>query len=119
MILLISASQVAKITLSALFVLVIFEVGSHFMPGLAWTMILLFMLPHVARMTAHTTTLSHCFRWGGGGVSRKFCLGWPWNIALQISAWSDVPIQLWFNQLLQEWNRINMVQSMATQGLLL
>jgi hypothetical protein len=33
-------------SLPALFVLVIFEIGSHFIPRLAWTVILLFVLPH-------------------------------------------------------------------------
>jgi hypothetical protein len=35
----------------ALLALVIFEIGSHFMPGLAWTVILPFMLPCRAKMT--------------------------------------------------------------------
>jgi hypothetical protein len=37
-------------------VLVIFEIGSYFMPGLAWTVILLFVLPHIAGMTG----MHHC-----------------------------------------------------------
>jgi hypothetical protein len=35
-------------TLPALFVLVIFEIGSQFMPWFAWTMIFLFVCPQVA-----------------------------------------------------------------------
>jgi hypothetical protein len=34
------------------FALVIFETGSHFMPVLAWSVILLFVLPYIAGMTA-------------------------------------------------------------------
>jgi hypothetical protein len=35
----------------ALFVLGVFEIGSHFMHGTAWIVILLFVLPHVDGMT--------------------------------------------------------------------
>jgi hypothetical protein len=52
------------VTPPAFFVLVIFEIGSQFMPRLGWTMILLFVLPCVAGMTVHTSTSSHCVRWG-------------------------------------------------------
>jgi hypothetical protein len=35
----------------ALFALVILEIGSHFMPGLAWTSVLLVVLLYIAGMT--------------------------------------------------------------------
>jgi hypothetical protein len=38
-------------TLPALFVLIIFEIGSHFIPRLDWTTVNLFVLPSVAGMT--------------------------------------------------------------------
>jgi hypothetical protein len=40
----------------AVFALVIFEIWSSFMPGPAWTAILLFMLPHLAGMAS----VCHC-----------------------------------------------------------
>jgi hypothetical protein len=43
--------------------LVIFEIGSCFMPRWAWTMILLCMLPQIARMTGPPC---HWLRWGEG-----------------------------------------------------
>jgi hypothetical protein len=41
---------ITPVMLPALFALVIFEIGSHFMPGPAWTVIFLFVLPCIARM---------------------------------------------------------------------
>jgi hypothetical protein len=57
-----SSSQLFKMADSfvCFFALVILEIGSCFMPRLAWTVILIFMLPHVAGMTGmqnHTQPL--------------------------------------------------------------
>jgi hypothetical protein len=44
----------------ALFVLVVFEIGSHFILGSAWATILLFVISHVDKMTSayhHTNPL--------------------------------------------------------------
>jgi hypothetical protein len=51
---LLSTLSTTWITLSALFMLSIFEIGSHSMPGLAWTVILLFVLPGMTG--AHRST---------------------------------------------------------------
>jgi hypothetical protein len=44
--------------------LVIFEIGSHFMPVLTWMAVLLFVLPHLAGLTAAHHRTSHWLRWG-------------------------------------------------------
>jgi hypothetical protein len=49
------------VTLPALFVLVIFEIGSCFMLRPDWTMIFLFVLPCVLRWQMHA---SHWLKWG-------------------------------------------------------
>jgi hypothetical protein len=54
-----------------LFALLIFKMGSHFMTWLAWTIMLLFVLPHVAGRTGvhhHAQPLIEM------GVSQTFCL---------------------------------------------
>jgi hypothetical protein len=50
----------------AVFMLITFEMWSHFIPGPAWTAIFLFMLPYVAGMIG----VHHC-------AQPNFFLGWP------------------------------------------
>jgi hypothetical protein len=64
---------------AALFVLVIAEIRSHFSPGLAWTTVLLFMLPAVGRMTDRPPRPA--ISWYG--VLWTFCQGWPETSILQ------------------------------------
>jgi hypothetical protein len=67
--------------LPVLFMLVIFKIGSCFMPRLYWNVIFLFVLPWVASLTSkncHTQALVEM------GVS-QFCWGWPWTMILLIS----------------------------------
>jgi hypothetical protein len=67
-----------RITPPAFSTLAIFEIGSHFMPGWAWTLVLLFELPHIAGMTgAH----QHTQPWVEIGVLQTFGLDWPSNFA--------------------------------------
>jgi hypothetical protein len=49
----------------ALFALVILEKGSHFLPLLAWTLLLLFLLPAVAGMAGTwPQVIVYLLRWG-------------------------------------------------------
>jgi hypothetical protein len=59
--------------------LVIFEIGSHFMPRHTWIAVLLFVLPHIAGWPLHPVT---CW----DGVLWTFCWGWPRTQILLISA---------------------------------
>jgi hypothetical protein len=73
--------------LATLPALVIFEMGSLFVLRPAWTTILLFVLPWVARMTG----ASHCNQplvEMGVGFLQTFCLGWPGTVVLLISSWN-------------------------------
>jgi hypothetical protein len=85
-ILLISASWVPRITgvcQQCLTCIGYFEIRSHFMPGLAWTVILLFVLPAIAGMTGmyHYTQLLVKME-----VSWTFCSGWFWIVIIPIYA---------------------------------
>jgi hypothetical protein len=63
-------------------VLVLFEIGSCFIPGPSWTIIFLFVLPHVAGMTS----MSHqSLALVEMGRHELFCLAWPQTAILQIS----------------------------------
>jgi hypothetical protein len=65
------------------FSLVIFRIGSHFIPGPRWIEILLFVLPGITGMMGvyhHTQPLVEM------GVSQTFCPGWPQTLILPISA---------------------------------
>jgi hypothetical protein len=54
----------------------LFEIESHLMSGPDWIMILLFVLP----LIVGTTGACHCPQpLVEMGVSRTFCLGWPWT----------------------------------------
>jgi hypothetical protein len=69
----------------AIFARVILEIGSHFLPKLAWTMIPLFY-------TSCCCALSYCFPlWWD--LANVFCPGWPGTSVLLISAsriaWDD------------------------------
>jgi hypothetical protein len=64
------------------FALVIFEISSHFLSGLAWNMMLLYMLPEVAGITG---VLHHANRIiDSDGISRTICLGWSQTLILPI-----------------------------------
>jgi hypothetical protein len=74
-------SRSAWATSPALFALVIFEIGSCLMRGLTWSVILLFVLPHVAGMTY----ICYCaLPLVEMGVSWTICLDWPWTVILLI-----------------------------------
>jgi hypothetical protein len=64
------------------FTLVAFEIGSCFIPELAWTVIFLFIC--VARMT---DVLPHPSFYWLGYVSLTFCLDWPCTTVLLISTY--------------------------------
>jgi hypothetical protein len=55
---------IARQTFYCQSLLVISEIGSHFLPRLAWTVTPLLALPCIAGITAGTTTPSHWLRWG-------------------------------------------------------
>jgi hypothetical protein len=78
----------------ALFALVIFEIGSHFLPRLAWTMILLCMLiTTVGMIGAHHHAHPAFFCWDG--VSQTFCLGWPQTKILWSQSLVQLGLQAW------------------------
>jgi hypothetical protein len=54
--------------------LVIFEIWSHFMSVLVWTIILLFVLPAVAGMTGMHHCAQSLVEMGSCDI---FCLDWP------------------------------------------
>jgi hypothetical protein len=63
--------------------LVIFKIRSCFTPQLAWTSILLFVLPHIAGVTGtHYSAQSLIYK---GGVLQAFCPGWPQAMILPTS----------------------------------
>jgi hypothetical protein len=53
-----------RVTSPALFVLIILEIGSHCVPKLAWSSVLLFALLHVDGMTGAHHLPSYWLRWG-------------------------------------------------------
>jgi hypothetical protein len=65
--------------LPALFVWVVFEIGSHFVPRLSWTVILLFVLPHIAGMTGTCQRAQPLVKME---VSWTFCLSLLWTTIL-------------------------------------
>jgi hypothetical protein len=65
-------------TLPAFFVFVIFDIGSCFMPKLAWTIIFLLVHSLVADMTGVAPHVAVACN----GVLRTFCLGWLWTVIL-------------------------------------
>jgi hypothetical protein len=75
--------------LPALFALVTFEIGSHILPGLAWT-VLLIMLPAIADMASmHNHIQLFSFKM----ESHEF---FSWAILELWSSWSQPTTQLWW-----------------------
>jgi hypothetical protein len=72
-------------TLLPHFALVILEIGSHFLPRLAWTTILLFHTIHHHWYDRYIPSHAAFLHWDAG-IMNFFCLGWPWTLILQISA---------------------------------
>jgi hypothetical protein len=58
----------------ALFALVIFEMGSYFIPGPDWTTVLLFVVLCVAGMTGTYIVPSHWLRWRLSELLAQACL---------------------------------------------
>jgi hypothetical protein len=62
---------------------VIYKIGSHFFPELAWIIILLISVSWVAWDDKH---IAPHLAVGWNGVSTTFCPDWPWTTTLPISA---------------------------------
>jgi hypothetical protein len=78
----------------SLFVVVILEISSQFLPRLVWIMILLLMLPLVTGITgAHHHTQLFSFQMGLRNFFFFFSFCWPGTMILLISAshvaWND------------------------------
>jgi hypothetical protein len=68
------------------FALVIFEIGSCFMPQPTWDLDPPIYAFHIAGVTGGVPTTSSFYWLRWGGVLWMFCLGWPQTLIILISA---------------------------------